>query len=216
VRDAATNRSGDATNVRIIPDIEELKALINTLVSEVDEAFVETIQEKAKALFFEPKSEGTIYYKEHLGQKLREEFKTQLSEKPVSATHRSNGTWFVAGPRFVGKHGQRVTWATRVTVEAKALKHVPGTSLTINAAPPTGLWATTTPTPTNLYITSEQPQLLTGLFDLGAHKSAMTEELVATGKTVFEVTWSVAVSTARKLSSPRVEELTFVETTWSS
>ena len=50
------NRLPTADNVRIVKTLEELKGLINTLASEVDEKFIGEIAEKAGKLFFEKKA----------------------------------------------------------------------------------------------------------------------------------------------------------------
>ena len=53
---ALRNRLPTADNVRIVKTLEELKGLINTLASEVDEKFIGEIAEKAGKLFFEKKA----------------------------------------------------------------------------------------------------------------------------------------------------------------
>jgi hypothetical protein len=40
------------------------------------------------------------------------------------------------------------------------------------------------------------------------------EKEAAKGRTALEVDWSVAVSTSRTLSAPRIEGLKFIETVW--
>ncbi len=45
--------------------------------------------------------------------------------------------------------------------------------------------------------------------------TSMVERVVATGESVFDVVWSVSVSTgAKRLGNPRIEDIKFVGTDW--
>ena len=44
--------------------------------------------------------------------------------------------------------------------------------------------------------------------------SPMTKSLMKKGRSTFEITWSVAVTTAGKFSSPRIESIEYIETLW--
>jgi hypothetical protein len=92
---AIIERTKNSSNIRILPSLEELKGLITTLVSEVSEEFVATIQARAKAYFFEQDQKETIYYKENIGEKLREKFKTELLRLPDGAYERENERWYI-------------------------------------------------------------------------------------------------------------------------
>ena len=41
-----------------------------------------------------------------------------------------------------------------------------------------------------------------------------SESLVANGKSIFEVTWSITVSTNKKFSNPKIEAIEFIESSW--
>ena len=60
--EAIKDRTIEATNVRILLSLEELKGLINTLVAEISEEFVAKIQAKAQSYFYEKDQEETLYY----------------------------------------------------------------------------------------------------------------------------------------------------------
>lgn len=124
LRDAIKNRVGGLRNVYILESTEELKGLINTLVTEVNEEFVNSIKEKVKKYFFDEVNKEGIYYKEKISNKIRTKHKDVLGEIPKGADERSNGDWMIGNPRFVKKEGQRVFWATRIKVEATAYKRI--------------------------------------------------------------------------------------------
>jgi len=52
--EALVKKSIAAQNVHLLSSIEELKGLINTLVSNVDEAFIEQMKAVAASFFYEP------------------------------------------------------------------------------------------------------------------------------------------------------------------
>ena len=120
---AARGRIADRSNVDVMSSLEELKGLINTLVAEVDENFIAKLRSKATTLFFEKGNESSLYYKEKLQNKIREKFPAELSELPAGANRRAGGTWLIAPPRFLKKEGQRIHWATRINIEAKAMRY---------------------------------------------------------------------------------------------
>lgn len=74
VAQAVKLRIAGSTNATVLSTLEELKGLINTLVSEVDEAFLAPLQLKAAKLFFIPKEESTLFYKERIRGRLNEKF----------------------------------------------------------------------------------------------------------------------------------------------
>jgi hypothetical protein len=54
----------------------------------------------------------------------------------------------------------------------------------------------------------------TGLFPSLFEPTNYQREVVASGKSVFEVTWSVSVSTTQKFSNPKIESVQHIETVW--
>ena len=120
------DRTEGQHNVRIFQTLEELKALINTLASAVDENFVNELAKRAEKYFFFEGDEQkkSLAYKESISSRIKEQFKEVLSIVPERAETRENGTFLIGLPRFVKKEGQRVHWVTLITVEAKAFKYV--------------------------------------------------------------------------------------------
>ena len=124
VTEAIESRTAGALNVRVVADLEELKGLINALVSEVDEAFVASLKERVSKLFFVPKDESTLYYKERIRARLTEKFKRALAVPPAGATSRKNGTWRISRANFSKKAGQRISGVSRIEIEAEARKTI--------------------------------------------------------------------------------------------
>jgi hypothetical protein len=86
-----------------IAGLEDLRNLINTLISTVDETFVKEMREKAKELFFEKGDQDTLYFKERILPRIEGEFPVQLREIPPGAEFTERGTTFVKAPRFYPK-----------------------------------------------------------------------------------------------------------------
>jgi hypothetical protein len=232
---AVKNRTETATNMRVLNSLEELKSLINTLVAAISEEFVARIQEKAKAYFFEPGNKDTFFYKEKIRGQIEEKFGNKLQILPQNATYRENGNWKIQPPTFLRKEKQRVYWASRIQVEAKAYK-------TTLSTLPISVFSSLPPTDISLYHVSGPAyigpehsglaskseniivsgSIVSGLVPLsGGEERAIgrfgippRQELIANGETVFEVTWSISVTTTGKFSSPRIENIKFIETLW--
>lgn len=192
-------RTRENSNVKIFSDIKDLRGLINTLVSEVKEELIDSVQPKAREFFFVPDDKDTYYFTEKIRDMIYNKFKTQLEEKAEGSHIRNNGTWYISKPEFLSKSGQRITWSTRVDVESKCYTQVE------NASEPT-------PSSSGLSGLSPSARLLQAslLRNLFAEKG----DLVADGRTTFEVIWSVIVSTNMKFRNPKVEDLKFIEIDW--
>lgn len=196
--EAANSATAEATNVRIVSDIEELRGLISTLVSAVGEQFIAEIQPKAHAYFFTKDENSTLYYKENIRQQIREKYSTELAAKPDGVTESETGTWYVGKSRFVKKEGQRIYWATRIEPtfkgyrvetkqQASVLEALASSSTNVPKSPDT--WANLA----NLFNSPEK----TLVMNYGA---------------VFEVDWSVTLGQHKKLTSGKIEQIRYVET----
>lgn len=176
---AATAATAACTNVRVLNTLEEVKGYINTLVSEVDEAFVEEILSKVQPYFFVRKEESSLFYKEQLRNKIEEQFSQELTTKPEGVTEIEANTWYVGAPRFTKKELQRFFWTTRITA-----------------------------TFTGYDVTNK--------FDfqgLMSSAAAIPEKKVVMKYGVyFEVDWSVTLGQHKKLSSPKIEDIRYIET----
>jgi hypothetical protein len=197
-------------DVRILATSEELKGLINTLVSEVAEEFVNSIQGPASAYFFEAKNGESLFFKEGIQKRIAEEFRSVLEGVPKGADRRENGEWFIYSPRFAKKHRQRVYWATRIQVEANAYKTLgPGLAELIFSTLQTltalqRKQGSPVSTESSVGASPEVPQLPT----------EKREELFAKGWSNFDVTWSVLVTTGQKFTKHRIDGIEHVETSW--
>lgn len=221
--EVAKTLTSASTNVRILPTLEELKGLINTLVSEVEEEFVEKVKGAAASLFFEPKQEDSLYLKERVLPSLVQKFRKELDSLPEGANEREQGITLIGAPQFRKKEGQRIYWVTRITIQVEAYKSEAEITMTIPASPyltTTGLVSLSSseepvkvvPGTVSLAdLASFYPKPLKDPFNLFPPR---TRSLIKTGKVVFEVTWSVSVTTTGKLSGARIEAIEYVETTW--
>ena len=226
--EAIQARTSDATNIRILPTIEELRGLINTLVSEVSEDFVESIRSKAKAYFFKPGDDITLFYREKIWPKIHEKFRKELSALPSGADEREHVSTNIGSPRFVRKEGQRVFWATRIIAKTKSYKYE---SSSVTAKP--FLFETSAVSASPLFQGGTEvkfepihslavgkpqsgfafPALTNEPLNLWA--SSRTKTLFKSGEIVFDITWSVGVTTARRtLSRPVIESIDYIETKW--
>ncbi len=179
VCEAARAATSASTNVRVLNTLEEVKGLINTLVSEVDEAFIKQILSKVQPYFFVPKEESSLYYKEGLLKKIKEQFSQELATKPEGVTQIEANTWYVNPPWFVKKELQRFFWTTQITA-----------------------------TFTGYDVTNK--------FDFqGLMSSAAAipeKKIVMKYGVYFEVDWSVTLGQHKKLSSPKIGEIRYLET----
>ena len=223
VTQAVKTRTADSTNTAVISTLEELKELINTLVSEVDEEFLAVLKPKAKKLFFIEKDESTLYYKEHIRDKLGEKFATELTALPPGATHRKNGKWLISPPNFVKKTGQRIQWTTRIEIVAEASKTVPQAhsiespslqvtpeGMTLAALNPKGELGGSAIWPYFLEGGVKTVTLRSVVRGLPSFSSVTTHR----GVDVYEVIWSVSVTTTRELRKPSIEDIIHAEPTW--
>ncbi len=202
LREAAERDTSGSANVRILSSVEDLKSLINTLVGEIDEAFVSELQDVAQKYFFEKDNNDTFYYSQKIRDELKERFGGELATLPPGADYRRNGTWYISKPRFVKKEKQRVKWVTQINVEGTAYKKYSGQVTTEDIVNQI------------VYGSSAVGNLLSQTVAGAGEKGSQPDLIVANGKTPLNVTWSVSVTTSRKFSKPKVELFSAGETTW--
>lgn len=203
--DTVEHNTQSNENIRVVRNLEDLKGLINTLVSEVDEEFVSAIREKAKNYFFQVNDVKTLLFKEDIQKILSDKYVNELKNKPEDSSLRENGTWYVGKPNFVKKVGQRIHWSTKINVESKAYyyKYDPSTPQPASGSL-LGLM--------QKQLTPEQNQLNL----ISSLLSSPSKELNHKGATVFEIIWSVSVSTSRTFSNPKIESMNYIETIWEN
>lgn len=200
--DAAKAAVAAFTNVRILNTIEELKGFISTLVSEVDEKFVEEMQLKAAQYFFDKddKDKNSIYYKEELRNQIKEKFAQELGAKPEGVQEIEANTWYIGTPRFVKKEAQRMFWTSRIEPTFSGYK----TEYNVPAAPQMGLIGMYSPG--MLSTTSNALSSLASLASPTAEK-----KLILKYGNIFEVDWSATLGQHKKFTSPKIEGIRFVE-----
>jgi hypothetical protein len=219
-------RTSTATNIRILKSLDELKSLINTLVSSVSEEVIGKIREQAELHFFAPKDEKTLYYTEKVGRSIQEKFGKELDEIPEGADRRENGSWFISAPGFLKKEGQRVTWVSSIEVEAKAFKYEKQSIISGGLFTPSGVLPISPRQTGGILGQISQPVLqgttvgtLSGMgtthWTIPA-ENLIREKMIAEGRTHFEVTWSHLLSTNLKFRSPRIDNTRFVKTAWET
>ena len=190
----------EARNVRVLSNTSELESLINTLVSQVTEEFVADLSEKARKYFFEKENDASLYYKEHIRDKIMESYGQELGDIPKEGLLRENGTWLISVPVFVKKERQRVFWITPIDVEAKLSKYEYPEPPTL---PSLGLKQPSTGV--------EQRY---GLRGFGLLTDSPKKVEVASGQSSFEIHWSVNITQSKKLTSPSIDKIQFISTKW--
>jgi hypothetical protein len=233
--DAVKERTPAFTNTSVVPNLEELKGLINTLVSRMDENFLALLKPKADRLFFTQKDQSSLYYKFNIREKLTEKFKPELEALPTGALWRKNGTWRISPPNFVKKSGRRIQWTSRIEVEAEATKleyksppidsprsqiftsgntvslgsigKLPNNAFTVQNA----LYGNNV----SLADLSKQETIL----GLPPNLEYVAPPIVVTthkGSDVYEILWGTTVTTSRDLRAPSIDEIRHVETLWEA
>jgi PIN domain len=190
------------SNVQVFESLEELRGLINTLASQVDEDFVEALQKKASALFFvDSQSVETLYYKMKIHETIQKKFALELKRVPEGATSRTDDGIFISQPSFEKKVNQRMHWISRISFNFNAMRWT--------SSPPQlggGLFGTNAITPPNA--NSLRSTLLTS-----GVPAIPTTEVVFKGKTLFDVHWSTTVNSNKQLIRPSIDSIEFFETT---
>lgn len=214
---AVTERISDSPNASVLPNIEELKGLINTIVSNVGEDFIAQIKPKADKLFFVTSEEKeAIFYREKIRERIREKFKAELEAKPKGATFRENGAWYISPPNFSRKDGRRIHWTTRIEIEVKARTLTKMEPAAITAVEPT--FSLVDYAATNIATTQPYGSSVS-FFDKAIQytPTAPAAPLFGTpvisheGRDIFEVLWSTEVTVAKELKKVLVEEIRHIE-----
>lgn len=117
---AVRERIASSPNASVLASIEELKGLINTIVSNVGEDFIALLKPKAAKIFFVSGDENTIYFKEKVGEAITGKFAAQLEKSPEGTTFRKNVKWLVEPPNFSRKEARRVFSTSRLEAEFEA------------------------------------------------------------------------------------------------
>jgi predicted nucleic acid-binding protein len=225
VCEAARRRTQNIANVRIHRTLEEVQELISTLASQVDEAFLNRVSQQASELFYTKDDRNSVFIREKIRDRIESGFTDELTAKPERSESRQNGQWAISRPRFLKKVAQRIHWTSRITIEAKAYakKQAPADNthtsswLELLNRPPDIQTSATSRSPwdfLNSLAAGPKSSYQSALRAILAKEDAEQFTLVGQGESVFEVEWSVAVTTKQKLTRPKFESVSHVETTW--
>jgi len=118
-------RTNANQNVHVLSSIEELEGLINTLVSNVDEVFIERMKAAAKAFFYDPETRQGYIYEHKIRDRILREFQKRIFEIPAGANEVERGKTLVSNPRFKEKKVNRMYWVSRVAFRMKAYSDEP-------------------------------------------------------------------------------------------
>lgn len=195
----------DAKNVKVLSTISELENLINTLISEVTEDFISELSEQIKKYFFEKENLEKLYYKEHIRDKIKEQYSEELKSVPQVGLLRDNGTWYISEPVFIKKEKKRLYWMTPIRVEAQLYKYNFAESSLIDILAPKPDVEQRTALP-------KLAGLSTGGIAVGIPPRKKVE--MGNGQSIFEINWSVNITPTKKLTAPRIENISFISTTW--
>lgn len=112
LREAAEERFKNVSNARIIPNLGELKTLLNSVASRIDQNAVEELLRKASSLFYEKDRSTSAFYKLAIEQKIKahSEYKIPEAGRMISITFEVGQT------SFDSKSGRRVTFSTLIMV----------------------------------------------------------------------------------------------------
>jgi hypothetical protein len=225
---AVEDRTAGLINTNVLSTLEELKGLINTLVSQVDERFLAILKPKAKKLFFVPKDESTLFYKERIREKLQDKFATELALPPQGATSRTNGTWLIGAPNFVKKTARRIQWTSSIDIEAEASKTA-HRSPTFASGPINHLRPAESYTQLSDLMFAQNPGFealgrMGLLSDLVTPAETSEPPIILTsadsgikthkGVDRYDVLWSADVTTSKELRRPSIDEVRRLEPTW--
>lgn len=226
---AIESRATEAANVRIFDGLDQLRGLINTISGDIKEEFVAEILPKAVPFFFEVTTKTGAYYNLNVRDRINEEFGSELIEVPQGASIRENGTWYINRPNFVMKRRQRVTFSTKIDVQATCYVHQKH-SPTVPLPPAAGLGVASTVGSMSGYSTSAKTGMRNPYLDDArpsitfnssggswGEPSPTTTRKVKTheGHTSFKVVWSVSISEKKQsFSRARVETVEYKGTDW--
>jgi len=229
---AVRERIETSPNASVLSSVEELKGLINTLVSNVSEDFIAHLKPKAQKLFFvSSEDKGTLYYERGLRERITEKFGAQLAQRPAGTIFRRNGTWYINSPNFSRKEGRRVFWASRIEVEVEAgtatKEKGPGTTSPSVGTTFGGPFHGGVTQPAGQirlpgqswddYVSAWKTANVGGLANLSAFIGyGPSEQTIVThkGRDIYEVLWSTEVTMSRELRKAAIEDLRHIDLKW--
>lgn len=179
-------------NVDILKDINELRSLLNALISKVKKEFLASIMDKIMDFFFNKEDDNNLFVKNKIQEKIIQKHSMELESVPKNHLKRENSTWWISQPVFITKEKDRTHWVNVISVDAKLFK--------IRELEPIH---------TSLFATHTQSSIMDSLM-----KGPSRIE-VGKGRTKFDVSWSVRITSKKKLiKDPIIDNIQFVSTEW--
>ncbi len=209
---AANQIVSNASNIYIFANIDEFISLINILDSEIKEELIANIIEDSQKLFFTENDKNSLFYTLNLRDQILSDFSKELEEKPDGSIIRENATWWISKPGFEKKIKQQVFWKTIVTVNFATFKHVATeSSNSIDNFP------TVRPLSSGIGLGTGSDRQKSFFLSSSSYSrdTFLSREKIGEGKTRFEITWSITLTTDNKLKNPKIESIKFIDTTMS-
>lgn len=202
-----------------------MKGLISTLISKVDEDFIDKIKIAATTLFFQRRNQASFNL-EDIKETILSDYHSLIYALPSGANRVERGMAIVSRPRFKEQIGQRVYWVSRIAFHLSAYDDQPSTVLGASIVTPSVQFFGSTGFTAGY-------SGFAGYSSIGDNPSAggqletlpqatATQPPVykisripsKTGIVAFDVTWSVVVTREQNLTDPKVESIEHAETIW--
>jgi len=195
LREYVSELTEGCKNVRILSAQDELESLINTAVSQIPEELAEKLSEKASEMFFEKQNDKTLYYKNGIRDKIKEDYASELKGSPVDGLLKKVTMWWISNPVFIKKERSRIYWTTSIEAEFQ-LYHFENNETLSNDL-------------TSEDTSSSGIARLIGRATLLGGMASNKKVVDQTGKDIFEVLWSTNLSHAQNLTSPKIEKISY-------
>jgi hypothetical protein len=224
---AVNARIAEVPNAHVLSNIEELKGLINTIVSNAGEEFISQLKPKAAKLFFvSADDKNTLYFKENITEKLKDKFRSLLEALPEGTAFRRNSTWYINNPNFSRKEGRHIFWTSRIEIEVEAgtlsiEEDKPGSISLSTLGRPVTQYSFPLPqansfanlselATANLSTGIDWTQYATRFVNSGFAGPSERRVVTQKGRDVFEVLWSTDVTMAKELKKPSVVDIVHI------
>lgn len=181
----------EAKNIRILSTLDELESLINTLTSTLSEELALALTQKATLLFFEKENQKSLYYKEMLQTRIKQDFPDIFGNTIIPGHFREAGTWWISPPVFIKKERQRIYWTSTIEPEFEIFH----------------------------YDLTKPTEIQSKGFLSGALHASLAELPAASplkkivdrkGRDKFEISWTTNLSSAQNLTTPKIEKISYV------
>lgn len=191
LREYVSELTKGSKNVRILSSLDELESLINTLVSSIPEEFAAELTDKASELFFEKENQKTFYYKQGVGDRIKEQYSEELKSSPLDGFHKNDKTWWISNPVFIKKDKSRIYWTSSVQPEFEIYHFEKSDN-------------------------EDTSNILASKSDVSSARSLLSgianqkKVVDFTARDLFEVHWSTNLSAAKNLTAAKLESIVYL------